>query len=168
MRGVMTLNDSFGIGKTFEEIVNEYSDMVTRICVVKLRNLENAKDCYQNVFLKLYAKQPAFESTDHMKAWLIRVAVRECIDYSRQFWLKKVVCMEEITALAAEPQKEVLEEVLEMPDKYREVVYLHYYEGYSVAGIARMLDRKEGAVKSQLSRARKLLRKELEGQGYGK
>lgn len=160
----MAVNDSFGIGMDFDGIVNEYSDMVTRICIVKLRNYTNAQDCYQNVFLKLYKKSPRFESREHLKRWLIKVAVRECIDFSRQFWHKKVVCVDEVAALAKEDEKEVMDAVLNLPDKYRDVIYLHYYEGYKVFEVAAILGRKEGTIKAQLSRGRELLRAVLGGE----
>lgn len=158
------MESSFGIGMTFEQIVDEYSDMVTRICIVKLKNYTNAQDCYQNVFVKLYKKNPCFENREHLKRWLIKVTVRECINFSRQFWYKKVVCVDEIIARANEEEKGVMEEVLNLPDKYRDVVYLHYYEGYKISELSAMLNRKEGTIKAQLSRGRDLLRNVLGGE----
>jgi len=92
----MKVSDPFGAGMSFDQIVDKYSDMVTRICIVKLRDYMNAQDCYQNIFIKLYRNHPHFENEEHLKRWLIKVAIRECIDFSRQFWHKRVICVDEI------------------------------------------------------------------------
>ena len=68
----------------YEEVVYQYSDMVTRIAVMNVKNYDDAKDCYQNVFMKLYCYNKKFESEEHLKAWLIRVTINECKDYQKQ------------------------------------------------------------------------------------
>ena len=67
----------------YEEVVYQYSDMVTRIAVMNVKNYADAKDCYQNVFMKLYCYNKKFESEEHLKAWLIRVTINECKDYQK-------------------------------------------------------------------------------------
>lgn len=74
----------------YEEVVYQYSDMVTRIAVMNVKNYDDAKDCYQNVFMKLYCYNKKFESEEHLKAWLIRVTINECKDYQKQFWKREI------------------------------------------------------------------------------
>ena len=74
----------------YEEVVYQYSDMVTRIAVMNVKNYDDAKDCYQNVFMKLYCYNKKFESEEHLKAWLIRVTINECKGYQKQFWKREI------------------------------------------------------------------------------
>lgn len=166
VRGNESMSDtSCWAGRTFEEVVEAYSDLVTRICLLRLRNnIHDARDCYQNVFLKLYQKRPHFENETHLKAWLIRVASNACTDFARQFRRREAGVTAELTQLAAQPEdRELLQSVLALPGPYAEVVYLHYYEGYRVAEIAALLKSKENTVKSQLLRAQALLKLQLGG-----
>ena len=71
-------------GLTYEQAVHKYADAVTGVCVMRLQNYADAEDCFQNTFSKLYFKSPDFESEEHMKAWLIRVAINECSSYMRK------------------------------------------------------------------------------------
>ena len=71
-------------GLTFEQAVRRYADTVTAVCVMRLQNYADAEDCFQNTFSKLWLKSPDFQSEEHLKAWLIRVAIHECADYMRK------------------------------------------------------------------------------------
>ena len=79
------MGEKLFVGKyTFEQIVHKFSDTVTGICVMRLQNIADSEDCYQNVFYKLYYKSPEFESEEHLKAWIIRVTIHECASYMRK------------------------------------------------------------------------------------
>lgn len=155
---------------TYEETVRKYADMVTRVCVMRCGNVEDAKDCFQNVFLKLYLSDKQFESEEHLKAWLLTVAIHQCQDMVKQFWKRNITLSGDSSELDLkqvnvenETDSEVLSEVLSLPVKYRQVLYLYYYEEYDVAGVASILQLKEATVKSQLQRGRCLLKRKLGG-----
>jgi RNA polymerase sigma-70 factor (ECF subfamily) len=141
-----------------------YADMVRRICFLYLRNSTEADDVFQEVFIKLMQKSIPFTSTEHEKAWLIRVAINTCKDIRKSFWSKKVHLTTDVEIPSADPaENEILQIVLSLPQKYKEVVYLHYYEDYSIPQIAALFNKKENTVYSQLHRARALIKKELGG-----
>lgn len=144
----------------YKTIVNQYSDMVTRIAIMNVKNVDDAKDCYQNVFMKLYCCNKEFDSLEHLKAWLIRVTINECKDYQKQFW-KRNIDIDEIIVGKQDEKLVILPVVMKLSSKYRNVLYLYYYEGYSTKEIAKILKVNINTVKSQLIRGRKLLKKKL-------
>ena len=104
---------------------------------------------------------------EHERAWLIRVTMNACRDLLRSLWRRRTVALDDIVECAAElppEHAEVLEAVLALPERYRDAVYLHYYEGYSAADTARLLRRNVNTVYTLLSRARQLLREKLGGE----
>lgn len=149
----------------FQVLVDKYSDMVTRICVLRLGNKEDAEDCYQNTFLKLYRSNMVTAPFEDLKRWLIRVAVNECNDSLRR---RNRRISEEIDdciiPVEDSHDKELLDLVFQLPENYRDTIYLYYYEEYPVKDIARILKRREGTVKTQLRRGRELLKSELRGE----
>lgn len=144
----------------YKTIVNQYSDMVTRIAIMNVKNVDDAKDCYQNVFMKLYCCNKEFDSLEHLKAWLIRVTINECKDYQKQFW-KRNIDIDEIIVGKQDEKLIILPVIMKLASKYRNVLYLYYYEGYSTKEIAKILKVNVNTVKSQLIRGRKLLKKKL-------
>ena len=113
--------------------IEQYSDMVRRLCLIHLKNDADTEDIFQTVFLKYALSSAAFESDEHEKAWLIRVTINACKDLLKSLFHRRTVPLDEILEQPTEMRedhKEVLEAVLSLPQKYREVVYLHYYEGY--------------------------------------
>ncbi|WP_455682290.1 RNA polymerase sigma factor [Thomasclavelia sp.] len=144
----------------YKTIVNQYSDMVTRIAIMNVKNVDDAKDCYQNVFMKLYCCNKEFDSLEHLKAWLIRVTINECKDYQKQFW-KRNIDIDEIIIGKQDEKLIILPVIMKLASKYRNVLYLYYYEGYSTKEIAKILKVNVNTVKSQLIRGRKLLKKKL-------
>lgn len=151
--------------------VEEYSDLVLRLCMVHLKNSSDAEDIFQTVFLKYALTDKTFESPEHEKAWLIRVTVNACKDLLKSFFRKNTVPMEELTAFApavTPEQYAVMEAVWSLPGQYREVVYLHYYEGYTAPEIAGILRKNPNTVYTHLFRARELLREMLGGVDDGK
>lgn len=147
--------------------VEAYSDMVRRICFVHLKNRHDTEDVFQNVFMKYLLYEGSFESGEHEKAWFARVTINACTDWLRALSRRKWVpldALEEEEAILDEPSREVLEVVLKLPEKYRDVIYLFYYEEYSAVEIAKILGRKENTVYTWLSRAKELLRERLGGE----
>lgn len=108
----------------------------------------------------------AFENERHERAWLTTTAMNICKDKRKHWWRQKVTPMEEETERAApEPDREVTEAVMALPVKYKEVVWLHYYEGYQTDEIAQMLGRPPSTVRNQLRDARAKLKQTLGGEG---
>lgn len=150
--------------------VDKYADMVQRICFCYLKNRADTEDVFQTVFLKYMLSDQIFDSEEHEKSWLLRVAMNACKDHLKSFFHRRMVPLEAIAELEAEiseEQGEVLEAVLSLPGKYKDVIYLHYYEGYSAVEIGRILNKKENTIYSLLSRGRGLLREKLGGDGIG-
>ena len=146
--------------------IEQYADMVLRLCMVSLKNTADAEDIFQTVFLKYALSNQTFETADHEKAWLIRVTVNCCRDLLKSFFRKHTVSMEDVsehTVQATSDHSDVLEAVRSLPKKYREVVYLHYYEGYTAPEIAGILHQNPNTIYTHLSRARELLKELLGG-----
>ncbi len=148
-------------------VMEDYADMVRRICLVHLKNRHDTEDVFQNVYMKYLLYEGSFESREHEKAWFARVTINACTDWlrslSRRKWVPLSVLNEESRSLDAE-SAEILESVLKLPEKYRNVIYLHYFEGYSAVEIAGILGRKENTIYTWLSRAKEMLRKRLGGE----
>lgn len=156
--------------KSAEEIncaMELYADMVRRICLVHLKDRHDTEDVFQNVYLKYMLYEGTFESREHEKAWFARVTINACTDWLRSFahrkWVPLDVIAQEREALD-DTSGEVLDVVLKLPDKYRNVIYLFYYEGYSAVEIAGILGRKENTIYTWLARAKNLLRESLGGE----
>ena len=146
--------------------IERYSDMVLRLCMVSLKNPQDAEDVVQTVFLKYTLSNQIFETADHEKAWLIRVTVNCCRDLLKSFFRKHTVSLEDVAEYADRTtleQSSVLEAVRSLPKKYREVVYLHYYEGYTAPEIAGILHQNPNTIYTHLSRAREQLKEMLGG-----
>lgn len=147
--------------------LQKYSDMVYRICFIYLRNSPDIEDVFQDVFLKLLQRKTPFESLEHEKAWLIRVTINQCKDVIKGFWRKKIDLVEDVELPLKEAEdKELLQVVLTLPKKYKDVIYLYYYEDYTVPQMAKLLNQKENTIYSHLHRAKELMKQKLEGKGY--
>ena len=150
--------------------IERYGDMVRRLCLVHLKNPADTEDIFQNVFLKYVLSPVVFESPEHEKAWLIRVTLNACKDLVKSFFRSRTVPLEELLDQPApllEEHREVLEAVLALPRKYRDAVYLHYYEGYTAAEIGKLLGKNTNTVYTLLTRAREQLRETLGGDRDG-
>lgn len=150
--------------------VETYADMVQRICFYHLKNKADTEDIFQNVFLKYMLSDMEFQDEEHKKAWIIRVAVNACKDFLKSFFRQRTVPLDIMNETAVYPEdgeKEVFEAVLTLPGKYKDVIYLHYFEGYSAAEISTILGKKENTIYSLLSRGRGLLREKLGGEEFG-
>ena len=148
-------------------VMEAYAVMVRRICFVHLKNRHDTEDVFQNVYLKYLLYEGSFESAEHEKAWFARVTINACTDWLRALARRKWVPLDVLAEESAEldnPSKEVLEAVLKLPEKYRDVIYLFYYEGYTAVQIAKILGKKENTVYTWLSRAKDILREKLGGE----
>ena len=142
--------------------MGSYMSLLLHIAWSYTGNTAEAEDIVQEVFLTYYEKCPEFKSTEHEKAWLMRVTGNRCKNYLKSGWFRKTLLGEEPVRYEEEPHSEVQEAILRLPPKYREVICLHYVEGYSIRKIAGILKRTPTAVGTQLERARKKLRLKLE------
>lgn len=148
-------------------IVETYSDMLMRIALNRVNSIAEAEDVVQSTFERLMKRQPRFETREHEKAWLIKTAIRICIDEARKNARHANVPLnEEIAAAYSEESFELLETVRRLPEHDRDAVYLYYYEEYTIREIAKILGEREGTTRSRLSRARKKLRAIMEGEDY--
>lgn len=148
--------------------MEHYADTVKRLCMVHLKNAADTEDIFQTVFLKYALSSAEFESREHEKAWFIRVTINACKDLLKSFFRSRTVPLEELAELPAdmsEDKREMLEAVLSLPDKYKEAVYLHYYEDYTAPEIGRILGKNVSTVYTLLNRARQMLREKLGGEG---
>ncbi|MBO5870584.1 MAG: sigma-70 family RNA polymerase sigma factor [Clostridia bacterium] len=146
--------------------IERYSNTVNRICMTHLKNYHDTEDIFQTVFLKYALNSVEFENDEHEKAWIIRVTINACKDLLKSFFRNRTVPLDEIilkTEDNSNENSEVLEAVLSLPQKYRTVVYLHYYEGYTAVEIAKMLNKNENTVYTHLTRAKKMLKDILGG-----
>ena len=154
----------------FRVLYDRYVDMLYKICMVYLKNENDAKDGVQEIFLKLWEKRPSFSDQEHEKAWLIRIAKNHCINQLKSSWFRKRSDPPDWSAIPAEEAEEdteLLELVMSLPVKFREVLYLYYYEGYSVREISRLLDRKESTLQSRLAAGREKLKERIKDHGMG-
>ena len=148
----------------FNEAAERYLNMVYRIALNWFGNVPDAEDAAQEVMLRLWRSGPPPGEEERLRYWLARVSVNVCKDLSRTPWRLHTVSLEEAAEpLAPEPEdRQVLEEVLRLPKKYRVPLYLHHYEGYSAAEVGAMLGLNVSTVRTRLDRARRKLRQHLE------
>ncbi len=144
-----------------ENTVKRYANRLFKLCFTMLCNHCDAEDAVSNTFLKYITNSPVFDSEEHKKAWLIRVAVNICKDMHRFYARHTTVQLEDaVFFVKDEPSKEILEDVLRLPDKYKTVIHLYYVEGYQTKEIAKILSISPAAVRKRLQYARDLLKLE--------
>lgn len=167
--------------EALQRAIDRYGRDITRLCYLRLRSMPDAEDAAQDTFCRYLEqlRRGGFESGEHEKAWLLRVALNQCRRFHRSAWNRRRDAAQwdaetapgagqpdeaetpEEQLLRGEEAGEVLRAVLALPMKYREVIHLFYYEDLSVREIADILDRRESTVTAQLSRGRALLRRSL-------
>lgn len=153
-----------------KHILQVHGNALYRSAFLLLGNSHDVQDILQEVLLRYLEKSPVFQSAEHEKAWLLRVAINACKDYLKSFFRKNTVSLESLGELEeqiTEDYREVLEAVLSLPVKYKDAVYLHYYEGYTAFEIGKILGKKENSVYSLLSRGRQMLKEKLGGDWSG-
>ena len=146
----------------FTRYVKDFQPVVFRLAYSYVKNRADAEDITQEVFLKLYGSKESFEADENVKAWLIRVTANTAKNYLTSVWVKRKTPLTEDIPLKNEKDYELLEALNRLNRNYRAVIYLHYYEGYSVAEISSMLDISESNVKARLKRGRDKLKTILE------
>ena len=148
-----------------QTLYEQYYTMVYRMSLLLLKNTQDAEDAAQTIFLKVMEKQPVFADENHIRAWLLTVTRNHCRDVQRSFWHKKRTDMEHLPEPSVDPfdrQESLLFDIFQtLPGKQREVVYLYYFEDYSIKEIAHILERNESTVQSQLFAARKRMKKQF-------
>lgn len=153
------MKNKFGTEKT-ELVFRQYADMIYRIAMHNLENSADAEDILQDVCMALMTGKPP-QDEEHLKRWLIRVTINKCKNLKRSFWRRNRESLSDYTHLESPPVPCLPEEIFELPDSYRNIIYLYYFEDYTIPEIAQILGKNENTVKSSLQRARKKLKKLL-------
>lgn len=153
-----------------ERLVNTYADLILRVAYTYLGSCADAEDACQEVLLRLLRHKEPFASAEHERAWVVRVTANLCRDLLRRRSARPTLALEEVAEpVAPEPGRDlattarVLRAVMRLPLAYREAIFLHYYENYSIRDIARTCDCSEDAAAARLSRGRAKLRELLKG-----
>ena len=149
-----------------KDICEKYFDTVYRLALCQTKQKHYADDVTQEVFLRFFKTDKSFESEEHIKAWLLRVTVNCSKDIFLNSWFKKTAPLSEIKddiTFDTEEKSDIYYAVLDLPQKYKSVIHLFYYEDYSVSEISKCLGIKESTVKSQLHRGREILKNKLKG-----
>ena len=165
---IQSLRTDDCIDKVFEE----YSDLVFRLALSHVKNRSDAMDICHEVFLRYIKKNMTFECEEHRKKWLVKVTVNCCKSFFNSSWYRRHVSDTELPEAYESPfnaydvRADVHEAISKIPKKYRAVIHLFYFEELSITEISDMLDIKESTVKSQLTRARAMLKKLLKGEYF--
>lgn len=148
---------------TFTAAAERHLDMVYRVALNWFRNPADAEDAAQTAMLKLWQTDTEFADEEHLRRWLVRVALNVCKDMTRSPWRRHTVPLEELPepAFSDEERRSVYREVMALPGKYRVPLYLYYYEGYNVAEIGELLRLNASTVQTRLARARTKLKTTL-------
>ncbi len=149
-----------------DTVIDRYSSMVYKIALTNMKSKFDAEDIFQEVFLRYMKNNRPFASEEHRKAWLIRVTVNCCKSAYIAPWNDNISLDDigEVADTFSQTDKEVYKEILKLPIDFKTVIILFYYEDMSVSEIAKTLKLTEGAVKMRLSRARNLLKLNLEAE----
>ncbi len=156
--------------KTDEEIVREYGDMVYKLAYSKTGTPHDADDIFQEVFIRYVKKQPVFRDENHRKAWLIRVTINCSNNFFNNAFRRRSVELKELEGEICQQEDtyelDLYKELQKIPKKYREVIHLYYYEELTIEEISDILKRRKSTIRTQLSRARKLLKEFIKEEDY--
>ncbi|NME83343.1 sigma-70 family RNA polymerase sigma factor [Clostridium sp. SM-530-WT-3G] len=153
------MNDiSLRTHEIIEKDLDCYGDMILRLAYSYMKNIHDAEDIVQDVFVQLMKNIDKFESNEHKKSWLITVTRNLCKNKLKSSWFKKRDELVEMPYYDKYKNNDVLDTVMKLPLKYREVIHLFYYEDYSTAQIAEIVGKKESTVRSLLHRGRNILK----------
>ena len=160
-------NEPLKTGDSRRAVIETYSDIVYRLAYSMVKSRFDADDIHQEVFMRYLRKEPLFQNEENEKAWFLRVTVNCCKNYWKSAWVRKVTgfIKEESAGVfeMEERDQELIETVKQLPEKYRIVVHLFYYEDMSAEEISRAIGVKPATVRTQLTRARSMLKKRLGG-----
>ena len=155
----------------FEAFYLRHFKAIYRVCYAFMKNAQDAEDCTEDAFVRAITSEAAFESENHERAWLSTTAMNICKDKLKHWWRQKVSDIDSEPEIQdagvekGEALREIRRQVMELPDKYKEVVWLHYFEGYSTEEIASILARPPSTVRNQLRDARGKLKHLLNDSG---
>ena len=145
-----------------EEVIQREKDLVYRLAFSQCHQKDQADDIFQNVMYRYLKRKPTFESSEHEKAWFIRVTLNCSKTSLKSFWNNRVEEIDEQAYIFEKKEIDLTPYLNKLPKKYNAVLYLFYYEGYSTKEMAELLHIKENNVRVLLNRARNQLRKEIE------
>lgn len=166
--GNFSLSEKFVQELTAGELIGKYSQMIYRLAYSRLQNVSDAEDITQDVLLKLVRSDKTFKDEEHRKAWLLKVAVNTIKTFATSAYRRHSAPFEEAGNVTYKDNESsgVEDAVKRLPEKYRIVIHLFYYEDIPINKIAKIIGKSEGTVKSQLSRGRDKLKEILTGGGY--
>lgn len=149
-------------------VIDKYSSLVLNVALQNTRDNFAAEDIYQDVFIKLIEKSISFESEEHLRAWLIRVTINESNNFFRSSFRRLTVPLLDNAVVysyfASDDHKMLFDEIKKLRKNYRNVLYLYYYEEYTMEEIAEILGRKQNTINTWLRRARSELKKNMKGE----
>lgn len=153
----------------FREFYDRQVKRVYRLAMVLMGNISDAEDVTQTVFLKAWEKKPDFRDADHEIAWILTTTRNQCKDIHKSFYRRKRTDLENApepqVTLETQMDSEIWEALQSLAEKYRMVLYLYYYEGYSVRELSVILGRRESTLQTQLATGRKQMKSLLESKG---
>lgn len=154
-----------------ERLIESYGNDVLKIAYLYLKEKNKAEDAFQEVFLKVYENFHKLKNKESEKSWIMSITINTCKDMLKSSWFKRIIFFEEkeeLTIISKEnveedviskiDGKELLKEIMDLPNKYKEPILLYYYEEFSTGEIAEILKIPEGTVRSRLHRGRQLLK----------
>ena len=152
--------------KSVEEIYRRHFDMVYRVSFSYLKNQSDTEDATADVFAKLMQKSIAFQNAEHEKAWLIRTTINVCKNYLNHWWHNRadIDDYENLQSDDSFHNDETLRIVMDLPARYKDVIYLYYYEGYTSQEVAEILKKPHSTIRNHLREARNKLRGVLENE----
>ncbi|RIW30417.1 sigma-70 family RNA polymerase sigma factor [Bacillus salacetis] len=166
-----------------EYLYEQFSDDIYRLNFTYVKNKEVAEDLVQEVFIKCYRNFNQFNGDSNLKTWVFRIAINQCKDYRKSAYAKYVLLSSKISELALGKNKspeeivfgsyentDLTEKIMKLPEKYREVLFLHYFHHLKIREMAISLGLKDNTIKSRMKKAKELLKKiysEEGGTAYG-
>lgn len=157
------MNSLAGSDEYIQDLLENYSDTVVKVAFTYVKNLSDAEDIAQEVFISMMTHNVQFVSREHEKAYMIRATINKSKNFLKSSWFKRTVPLEEHLSYMMPEETGLLQEVMALPVKYRTVIHLYYYENYSIKEIAEILQKKTATVGTMLARGRNLLKSKLKG-----
>lgn len=163
-------------------VLDTYSDRLIKLCYSYVRSVQDAEDAAEEVFCELIKRKPVFENSEHEKAWLLRTAVNKCKNHLKSGWVRNLKLSDDLSGdvpeagedpfgsgtngVSHDDRRQVLEAVMSLPEKYRTVIHMYYYQCLSISEIAEIKQISSSTAGTHLARGRELLRKKLGGDFY--
>lgn len=160
------MSDNADISEEMKNVILRNSDMVYKLAFSQMKNKDDADDVYQDVFYRYIRKRQKFESTEHEKAWFIRVTLNCSKTVMKSFWKDRICDVEEVEDFSHNDKEDLEYALRQLPKKYSAVIHLFYYEDLSVEKISEILRLSQPNVRMYLTRARRMLKEILERSNY--